>query len=410
MRVFSFLALIFLVFSCHLSKPGPKNLDHFATSNPVLLISIDGYRYDYTDKFKPPFISNLLKEGMSSAESLIPVYPSLTYPNHQSIITGQYPQSHGVVGNFFFSRERGKSFKYNRREDNLDKNWFLGKPFWSFARENKIQTATCMWPGSDVSDPSERAHYFWNYTEAVSNKEKVDQIISWLQLPYEQRPQFLTLYFPEVDHAGHKHGPDSTAMEKAVLEVDKSLAYLWQQNIKLNLNLNMIILSDHGMAPLSPLKPIYLNDYIDSSKISIHGSGTLAHIYSDVKADLQEAYTNLKKIPHTKTYRKSEIPSEFGLKQSERTGDIIILAEAPYYLLLSNKESSHSKGTHGYDPASHRSMHGIFYAVGPNINKGISIKSFENIHVFPFMAQLLGLPIKHKIDGRAEVLQSLIKK
>ena len=380
----------------------------------VLLISIDGYRYDYTKKFSPPHLNKFIKKGIQ-ANGLIPIFPSTTFPNHYSIVTGLRAENHGIVNNTFWSATHQKVYKISDRKVISQGHWYLGEPLWVAAAKAQMVSASYFWVGSEASIQGIHPSYWYNYTPKASPKEKVRQVLKWFQMPALKRPHFVTLYFPEVDKAGHIFGPDSPQTKSSVLSVDQALGQLFEGLKKLEIDVNVIITSDHGMETTSPDKAFHLSDHIDLNheSIRVEGRGTHALVYISDPSIKKDVYRRLKKIPRLTVYKREELSSKYGYSQSDRVGDFILSVHSPYYMHF-NKNSKEkarppSPGQHGYDPFIYKNMQGIFYAQGPHIlNKG-EIPTIEIIDIYPFIMKLLDLEIKTPIDGNPKALSPYIK-
>lgn len=398
---------------------------HFVNSSEtlskpyVVLVSIDGYRSDYTDLYQPTHLS-AFRDASAAAEGLIPVFPSSTFTNHTSIITGMYAESHGIIANSFFDAKRQEA--YSRSKTASDGSWYQGTPLWVTAQKQGMLSATFFWPASGAEIEGVRPAYYYNYDGSVSNEQRVKQVIDWLKLPEIERPHFITLYFSDVDTTGHQYAPGAPEVRQAIQKVDQSIGILVSELNKLPLPIYTVILSDHGMLGVDFSKILFLEDYVNLEGVQVFCDGPFALLYSKDQARLAHIQTTLreKKLP-IDVYLNHEIPPPpehraQGMRQAcPRCGDLQIRAHAPYNVsLLSLKGDFVPKGVHGYDPATTPSMHGIFYAQGPGLKKG-KIPAFENIHVNPFLRHLLklsadtGAPKPQKpIDGRLEVLRPLL--
>jgi predicted AlkP superfamily pyrophosphatase or phosphodiesterase len=235
-------------------------------------------------------------------------------------------------------------------------------------------------------------------------------VLEWLQLPEEKRPHFLCLYFSAVDSAGHQHGPDSPQVKEAVLEVDRWLADLRRGLEELPFPVNMIVVSDHGMEALDEAKKEYLDDYTDLSGITLGDLGPQVLIYAPEKKKREKIYADLKtKGKHFRVYRRQELPAKWHYSASARVGDLVVVASAPYSIGIRDPRFKIPKGSHGYDPDEAKSMHGIFYAQGPQIKEGVTLEPFRNVDIYPFILKILGLPIPQKIDGNPGTLRKILK-
>ena len=194
----------------------------------VLLISFDGFRWDYIDRGITPNFDYIKVNGVS-AKSLRPCFPTKTFPNHLSIITGMYPENHGIISNGFKDYTTGRYFKMSDTIEVRDARWYDGEAFWETAERQGIITGSYFWPGSEVTDRERRPTFFYNYEHSKPYKERVDGIIDWLKLPYKKRPRFITSYFDAADTYGHKHGPNSGEINKTIAHLDSILGYFFQK-------------------------------------------------------------------------------------------------------------------------------------------------------------------------------------
>jgi predicted AlkP superfamily pyrophosphatase or phosphodiesterase len=414
--------LLGLVFSCsqlvHVDPLGVQENSAKALKSPyVIMISLDGFRHDYLKKYDVPFMNKAAKKGIQ-AKRLIPVFPSKTFPNHYSLITGLYAENHGLVANRFFDPKLNESYQLGIAKNTRQGKWYGGSPLWLSVRDQGMLSASFFWVGSDANINGHYPNYYVPYDGKVPNSKRVQQVIDWLKLPENKRPHFLTLYFSDVDSAGHRYGPESPQVAKAIAEVDQQISTLVESTSKLNLAVNFVIVSDHGMKAIENSKKVYLSEYIDPTKAQFKERGPLTLIYLNKIADLKGYKAALKKVPFTKVYERSELPKKFHFSSNARAGDLILLGEPGAYIYPKKirpsqekpKEDKYSSGTHGYDPYKSKEMSGIFLSFGPQVaNKGI-IEPFENVHVYPYVMGLLGLPVKKKIDGDSKVLMKYIKR
>ena len=382
----------------------------------VILVSIDGYRPDYTRKFSPPNLTAFKNIG-ASAESMIPVFPSKTFPNHLSIITGRYAENHGIVANYFYdlSRPAEKTlYTLSNPKAVQDGTWYQADPLWVTAEKEGMRTACYFWPGSEAEIGGVRPAYFKTYDKNVTNQSRVDGVLDWLKLPEEKRPHLITLYFSDVDSAGHEHGPDSKEVKEAVKNIDIQIGRLQAGVEALKLPVDLVIVSDHGMAKLDPKKILYLDDLVTFKNVLVGDTGPQLVVYAkgnspEQKAQLDEVYQALKKhAKHYRVFRRADIPAEYHLAKNPRAGDVLISADLPYSVGIHDPRYHPPVATHGYDPKRYPEMNATFYAKGPDILPK-KIKSFKNIDVYPFLMELLKLKPMGQIDGTAATLHSLLK-
>ena len=409
-----FISLILLP-ACQLGlkdKTKFTNASRHLNSPYVLLISIDGYRHDYTERFNPPNLTKFIRKGIR-AEGLTPVYPSNTFPNHYSIATGLHPENHGIVSNSFWDPERRQLYRLGDPASMKDGSWYGGVPLWVATTREGMVSASYFWVGTEADIQGIHPTYWYPYNNRVPNRERIDQVLEWFRYPPKTRPHLISLYFSNVDQTGHRFGPDSSEVEKKILELDRDLGYLFRELKKIDLDINTIVLSDHGMQRVGKGKTLYLTDYIDLKPgIRVEGRGSHYLFYISNHSLRNEVHDKLKKIPHFHIYKKESVPLRYHYRKSPRIGDLVLSVRAPYYMKISRPlvgSAEKSGGTHGYDPFRNKNMNGIFYAQGPQILDKGTIPAFQNVHVYPFIMKILGLTVKNPIDGKEEVLASYIK-
>ena len=397
MRITSLL-LILLFLGCE-TREGAKRLDGIDERPYVILVSIDGFRYDYAEEFNA---TNILAMKMSGswAESMIPSFPSKTFPNHYSLVTGMYPGNHGIVSNKFYSKS--KDDYYAIGDSNvLDGTWYGGTPLWTLAEQNKMKAASLFWVGSEAKIDGFRPTIFKNYDGSIPNSKRVDEVISWLDLPLEDRPQFITLYFSDVDSKGHKFGPRSTEVENAVLAIDEQIGRLREGIKNSPLNITLIVTSDHGMSAIN--EGLFLDVDWRGSRTIFSSSNVM--VFQNDSSALSQIKRDLADYENINVYEKKDFPKVWNFENEDRSGDLIVTIDPPR---IFSKRESVSGGTHGYDPYAHTEMHTIFYLEGPRIKPGYKINSFENVHVYPLIATMLELPIPENVDGNLDILEEVL--
>lgn len=389
---------------------GRKNTAGTLNKPYLILFSADGFRYDYAEKYNAKNILRLRAGGVH-AKSMIPSYPSVTFPNHYTIATGMYPSHHGLVYNRFYDRSKKASYSMSDREAVEDGSWYGGIPLWVLAEQQGMLSASYYFVGTEAAIQKTRPTYWYKYGRETNIDYRIQKVIDWLRLPEDVRPHLITFYMSEVDHAGHTYGPDTKQTEEAVRFVDEAIGKLTEKVNQLGLSVNFIFLADHGMATVDTTTRIKVESLVDTTKFIIQGGGTSTHLYAKDSQDIKVAYEKLKKKEDGFTvYLREEIPSKWHYDKSEdrfnRIGDIFIVPEYPK--VLSRGSERTMPGAHGFDPAI-KLMHASFCAWGPQFKKGKTIHSFENVHVYPMMCRLLGLNYTHEIDGKAKVLKRILK-
>lgn len=378
----------------------------------VVLVSIDGLRYDFAEKYHATNLLAIRDKG-ATAPSMIPCFPTVTFPNHISIATGLYPEHHGVVGNAFYDPARGET--YTMRNSSTDGSWYSGTPLWMLAEQQGVRAASMFWPTSDAAWRGFRLPYSFTYDGKIPNESRVTQVLDWLKLPASERPHFITIYFSDVDHEAHGAGPDSEEARDAVQRIDQMVGRLRAGLDASGLPVNLIVLSDHGMQATTDGE-VDLTPYVDLSKVRVQLDGPNAWIYAKNSAGVDEAYRAMKgKSKRFEVYRRAETPDYWHFRENPRGGDLVAtVTDASVFYLdrPENKGKEHRpppKGEHGYDPRKFKTVHASFYAIGPNIKPGSRVDSFENVHVYPLIAKILGLKLPEKLDGSPEVLAPLYR-
>ena len=385
--------------------PNADNRAEQVAKHYVVLVSIDGFRHDYAKLYGATHLEAIAKAGASVPDGMLPVYPSLTFPNHYSLVTGLYPEHHGIVANSFYDPARKERYAYNDPKTVTDGSWYRGVPLWSLAEKQGMRAACFFWPGSEAEIAGERPSYYLKYDGTVPDDERVEQVVAWLKLPPEKRPHFITLYFEEVDHAGHEYGPDAPETRAAVRHVDGEIGALRSKLGKLHLPIDLVVVSDHGMAAEQG-GWIDLDQYADFTGVETVG----ALMYPDSEAAAAKLYAKLRiQSDKFKVYRRSKMPNELNYTGEPRIGDPVVVATGPYSIRVHGpsdpaKQHPPNKGVHGYDPHIMPQMYAIFYAEGPDIRKGVTLKPFENVNLYPFVAEILGLDAP-ATDGSASVLE-----
>jgi len=373
----------------------------------VLLISIDGYRHDYNALYQPENLTRFAAEGVG-APSLIPSYPSDTFPNHYGIVTGMFPGNHGIVANSFFDPERDALYRLGDAATVTDGAWYGGIPLWSLAERAGMVAASYFWVGSEAEIAGARPSYYERYSDFVPHADRIEQVLEWLSWPVEYRPHFVALYFSSVDTAGHRGGPVSDQVRQAVLALDRDLGTLFAGLESIEPAVNVFVVSDHGMVALEPDKVIDIDARADLGGLRLVNMGSKIFLYGDNGERIRQAYADLKaNESNYRVFSAGETPAAWHAG-NPRFGDIIVAADAPYTLVRASTALDFPAGSHGYDPYLYPEARGVFYARGPDLRSATTIPSFGNVHIYPLIAELLGLEAPEDIDGRLEVLEEIL--
>jgi predicted AlkP superfamily pyrophosphatase or phosphodiesterase len=379
---------------------GPAAL-HGASGDPILvLVSFDGWRWDYAAKFGAPALDALAARGLRVRE-LIPAFPVLTFPNHYTIVTGLYPEHHGVVGNNMRDPAIGEPFSMSAATAK-DSRWWGGEPLWVTAERHGLRTASLFWPGTEAEIGGVRPTDWRPFDGALTARQRVAQLIDWLGRPEGERPSFIMLYLDDADGAGHDHGPDSAAVRAAAKTLDESLRTIVDAVARLGLagRTTIAVASDHGMAALSPSRTIWLDDYLDVSTLDvIDAEGVLTLAPRDGTASAIDAvFSRLHGVhPHLRVFRRETTPQAWHYRASARIAPIVGVPDAGWTVTSRERRRKRAdegrlpqRGTHGFDPAD-RLMHAIFVAAGPQVAAGLTVPSIENVQLYNFLCAVLRL-------------------
>lgn len=371
-------------------------------SAPLLLISIDAYRYDYLERGLSPTLAMLADNGVRAA-SMQPSFPSLTFPNHYTIVTGLRPDHHGIVNNTMFDSVLGKFSLSNRQAVSDGRWWAEGTPIWETADAHGLRTATMFWPGAEANIHGHQPDEWMPYDGKVTPDQRVDKVLAWLDLPASRRPAFLTLYFDAVDHAGHKYGPDTPQVDDALRETDAAMTRLVQGLRQRGLfdKINLIVLSDHGMAGTPLQNSVLIDQLIPQDQVQTVSMGILAGFNpKDGSAKAASAFAAIEHQleqpqQHMRCWDKTRVPARLHYGGNPRVPQLLCLANVGWRITTTDYLASHkgdvSIGEHGYDNADPL-MQALFVAHGPAFRVGAKVPAFPNVDVYPLMTHLLGIP------------------
>ena len=377
-----------------------------AAAPPLILISIDGFRADYLDRGVSPNLSALAAGGVR-AERMIPSFPSVTFPNHYTLVTGLYPDHHGIVNNTFEDAHMPGVFKMASKEEGW---WDEATPIWVSAEQQGLITGTMFWPGSEVAIHGVRPSHWEPFNVAMNAGARVDRVLSWLDLPPAERPGFLTLYFNLVDTNGHLFGPDSPQVNQAITNTDAAIGRLLEGLKARGITANLIVVADHGMAATAPERTIVLDDVIAPASVHIVFADAVSGVDIPSDAGARKAREALLK-PHDHMHRwnKADIPARFHYGTNPRVPDVICVADVGW--LIETREDMAKRhfpirGEHGYDNQDPL-MGALFIANGPAFKPGLVVKPFPNVDVYPLMTHVLGLKPKPNDGKLADVAPML---
>jgi predicted AlkP superfamily pyrophosphatase or phosphodiesterase len=381
----------------------------------VILVSVDGWRWDYHTHIPVPNLQRLIARGVR-AEALIPTFPSKTFPNHYTIVTGLYPGRHGIVANNIRDHGTGRMFTLAARREIEDPMWWGGEPIWVTAERLGLATAPFFWPGSEAPIQGTRPRYWERYDQDLPGPARVERVLEWLDLPAGERPRFLTLYFEDVDTAGHDDGPDSAAVREAVLRADGYLGQLTAGLERRNIldRVNIVVVSDHGMSATSASRVVFVDDYISLDDVVVSDINPTLGVFPKAGKD-QAVYRALARAHRRlKVYWRHETPAHWHYRDHPRIPPIVGVVDDGWQVMrrssfeaIVQRTVRGEGGQHGYDPRS-RSMHAIFVAAGPAFKQGVTVRAFENVHIYNALARILGVPPVPN-DGDPAIARRLLR-
>lgn len=380
----------------------------------LVLISIDGFRWDYPERHPVPAIRALAARGVR-AEALLPVFPTLTFPNHYSIVTGLYPYRHGIVANEFFDRERGEWYVYKQKASVQDGSWYRGEPVWVSAEKAGLRTAAFFFVGSEAAISGVRPARWRPFDKSVGGLERVETVLAWLGEPAATRPRFVLLYFDEVDDHAHWHGIDSNAAAEAIARVDGYIGRLVEGIAALPYGdeVNIVLLSDHGQAGYrKDAAAFVLDEHFDLTGIHPVDGGSYVFLYFEQPepAAILEMRDAINAAWNCgAAYRPQDTPTAWRVQPGPRTPDLLLLPEPGCGVLSSaEKAGKMNIGDHGWPP-ERPEMRGIFIAAGPSLPAGQMLPPVRVVDVYPLLMGLLGLAPHPDVDADPAVLGHLLR-
>jgi len=341
-----------------------------------------------------------------------PSYPSVTFPNHYTIVTGLYPSHHGLVDNTYIDVPTGQQYSMANKKMVAEGKWYGGTPLWVLAEQQKMLSASFFWVASEADIQGIKPTYHYIYNEKTAIGTRIQAVKNWLMLPEERRPHMITFYFPDVDHDAHTYGPEDPRVKKSVQYVDSSINALQAALAPLNLPINYVFVSDHGMTTVDVDNTIGLPTAVNKNDFNVPWSDALLHLYAKDSNKVESTYQALKKDNRFTTYKLDETPAHWHYKKSDdrfnRLGDLILVPKTIHQVFnLGTRKPT--PGKHGFDNKE-VDMRASFMAWGPAFKKGLTIDGFENVHVYPLVAHILGLNYNEQaIDGKFKVLSPILK-
>lgn len=399
MKIKSLLFCLLWVLTLPLYAEGPRKGQRY-----VVLVSMDGFRHDYIDSNRTPSFDKMARRGVSAV--MKPSYPASTFPNHYTLATGLVPDHNGLVNNSFWEPVHQERYSIGGKNKH-NSYFYLGEPLWNTAQRQGVLAGVTYWVGSDFEIGGGRPAYYLPYNERLlSFRKRIDRTAELLSLPEDKRPHLVMLYFSEPDHTGHAYGPMSRETRREVVKMDQLLGTLRGRLSRLPIagDIDLIVLSDHGMAELSEERCISVDRYVKKqwTERIIHGTPT--SIYSRDAACRDSILTALSGVEHLHVWKKEAVPAELQYGSSDRLGDILVAPDCGW--LFTDRPGA-KKGGHGYFP-SDPEMQTVFRAEGPDFKEAYTAPSFRNVSIYPLVCYLLGIEPAPN-DGDLEEVRNMLK-
>jgi predicted AlkP superfamily pyrophosphatase or phosphodiesterase len=409
LRLFAGVLVILGLGSCTSPVVAPRD-------QLVILISIDGFRWDYLQKYDAPTLRALARGGVH-ATRMTPSFPSKTFPNHYTLVTGLYPEHHGIFGNWFFDPAFNETFGMSKPASNTEGRWWsAGEPVWITAERQGVRSGCYFWPGSEAENHGRRPSRFKPFNGKISTEQRVDELLGWLGGPAAERLRFCTLYFDLVDHAGHTFGPDAPETGDAVKRADAAVARLLAGLDRLGLRdaTDLVIVSDHGMSDCGPDRVVFMEDLMDVSQVQVESTGPNGGVRPKPGVDIAALVAGIraKAPPQLKVYLRAEVPARLHYNTGDRIPPIVLIADDHWNIesrtTRSNWASTYVHGSHGWDPAT-SNMGALFIANGPRFKSGVEIPDVANIHVYNLLCAALGIKPAPN-DGDQRLVQAALRR
>ncbi|GBR06562.1 alkaline phosphatase family protein [Acetobacter oeni] len=379
------MVLPVLLSACSAGQPAPVTWEG---KPAVILVSLDGFRTEYLSRGLTPHLQALADGGVR-ARAMRPSFPSITFPNHYTLVTGLRPDHHGIVGNSMFDPVMpGVHFSMASHESWW---WDEAEPIWVTAEKQGLNAGTMFWPGSESVIHGKRPDEWEKFDSHMSDDTRVDTLLSWYDRGVAQRPRLATLYFNAVDSAGHHFGPGSSEVNAALRDVDEAVGRLEAGLKARHIPADIIVVADHGMAPVGDDQVIAMDKVAPAASWRWVTGGAYAGVDAlpGQQAVLETAL--LKPHDHMQCWRRDQIPARFHYGHNPRVPGYICLAETGWMIRRDGTKPEHEdRGEHGYDPAL-PDMSALFVAQGPDLKAGTVLEPFDNVDVYFLVAHLLGV-------------------
>jgi predicted AlkP superfamily pyrophosphatase or phosphodiesterase len=375
-----------------------------------VLVSLDGFRWDYLDRPEAAGLRAIAAGGVR-ARQMEPVFPTKTFPNHYSLVTGLWAEHHGIVGNTMEDAVLGR-FVISDTVAVRTSGWWGGEPIWVTAEKQGRRAAAMFWPGSEAEIGGVRPSWYERYDDRRSHDARIRKVLEWLAMPRDSAPAMVTTYFSVVDNAGHRFGPDAPQTRAAIARVDSAVSALWRgiQAGPNGANVNLIIVADHGMVATSPSRRIILDDWLEQGTYHVVDLNPVALIAPSAGKEA-EVFRRLSDAPHLQVYRRDQVPARWHFRDNPRITGIVAVAEEGWVIgtraQVTRTPAYGEGGTHGYDNAL-PSMQAVFFAAGPAFAQGREVARVRNVDVYALMAHVLGLRAAPN-DGSLDSIRAVLR-
>lgn len=379
--------------------------------NRLVLISLDGFRWDYLQRPEATRLRELAARG-ASAERLVPSFPSKTFPNHLTLVTGLYPENHGIAANVMRDSVLGR-FATGNDPSARDARWYQGEPIWATAEKQGVRSASYFWPGSEAAIGGVSPHWVYPFDVTTSRATRVSRVLEWLAMPDSTAPRLITVYFSDVDTEGHNFGPASPEAAVAIAQVDSAVGAIIDGIARLGATeqVNVVVVSDHGMTEIVAERTIALDDYVSMDSLVMGDWSPVATIIPLAPNSNYVFDALVNAHPHMRVYRKGELPARLHYNTGDHVTPIVVIADEGWSISTRAQAAAvprgRTYGAHGYDPEL-LSMGALFVATGPDIAEGVLVPSFSNVHVYSLLANLLQLK-PAVTDGTLDSVRTILR-
>ena len=373
--------------------------------NLTIVVSLDAFRWDYPTIYNTPWLDSIAANGV--AATMVPSYPSSTFPNHFTLATGLVPDHHGIVNRQFWAPEKGELFSMGDSATRYNPYYFGGEPIWVTAKKQGVKSASIYWVGSDVAIQGLYPDYYlrWDNEPRLTYPQRVDEALRIAKLPESERPSLLMVYFDEPDWTTHHYGPIAQESEAVIEELDSLMGILYRGLKELDYGVNLIVTSDHGMTEISDEKFISIEQSVNPDWVERIVSTNPTSIFCK-EGCRDSLFEQLSKVKHISVWRKEEVPAHLNYGSSNHLGDLIVAPDLGWQFATTPRGLN---GAHGYD-INEPDMQIIFRACGPDFKRGYTLPhSFSNVDLYSILAELLKIE-PAKTDGSLEKVQGLFSK